>query len=71
MKIYGNVFYLVCAVGMLLYALPRLTLGQGLSLPALFGIVWIGMALLIIAAHLRAVLRVDEPEEWPPGRLQE
>lgn len=70
MRIWRSAFYLVCAVGMLLYALPRLHLGQGMDLPALFGIIWVGMALLIIAAHLRVVLKVDEPIE-PAGHYQE
>ncbi|MEX2416462.1 MAG: hypothetical protein WD424_09985 [Paenibacillaceae bacterium] len=55
----SSMIYLICALGMLLYALPRLEVGEGLSLPAIFGVVWISVALLIIAAHLRSVLRVD------------
>lgn len=55
--------YLICALGMLLYALPRLEVGEGLSLPTIFGVIWISMALLIIAAHLRIVLRVDTGKE--------
>jgi hypothetical protein len=69
-RIVRSMFYLGCAAGMLVYALPRLELGQGPGVPALFGIVWVGMALLIIAAHLRVVLRVDEPDE-ASSRLQE
>jgi hypothetical protein len=60
MNIRKSLFYLCCALGMLLYALPRLEVGAGLSLPTLFCVIWISMALLIIAAHLRIVLRVDE-----------
>lgn len=55
--------YLICALGMLLYALPRLEVGDGLSLPTIFGVIWILMALLIIAAHLRIVLRVDNEKK--------
>ncbi len=58
----NSMFYLVCAIGMLLYALPRLKVGEGLSLPTIFGVIWISMALLIIAAHLRIVLRVDREQ---------
>jgi hypothetical protein len=59
MNVRKSILYLVCALGMLLYALPRLEVGNGLSLPTIFGVIWIGLALLIIAAHLRVVLRVD------------
>ncbi|MEX1029304.1 MAG: hypothetical protein WDZ91_04560 [Paenibacillaceae bacterium] len=59
MNVRKSILYLVCALGMLLYALPRLEVGNGLSLPTIFGVIWIGVALLIIAAHLRVVLRVD------------
>lgn len=56
---------LALSIGMLVYALPRLEVGRGLTPETLFGVAWISMALLIIAAHLRAALRVDEAD--PPG----
>ncbi len=58
----NSMFYLICALGMLLYAIPRLEVGEGLSLPTIFGVIWISIALLIIAAHLRIVLRVDSEQ---------
>lgn len=57
-----NILYLVLAVGLLIYAVPRLEVGQGLTPSTLFSVAWIAMALLIIAAHLRAALAVDEEE---------
>jgi preprotein translocase subunit SecF len=48
------------AVGMLIYAVPRLEIGQGFTAPTIFGIVWLCMSLIIIAAHLHHILKVDE-----------
>lgn len=63
-----SALYLALSLGMLIYAMPRLEMGQGLTLATLFGVAWISMALLVIAAHLRAVLRVDETEETVESR---
>jgi hypothetical protein len=52
--------YLVLGLGMLAYAVPQLSVGEGWSLPTLFSIAWIGFALLVIAANLRFILSVDE-----------
>lgn len=60
MKGLKNLIYMSIAVGMLIYAVPQLEIGQGLTLPTVFGIVWIGMALLIIASHLHQLIGVDE-----------
>ncbi|MDF2813958.1 MAG: hypothetical protein K0Q81_158 [Paenibacillus sp.] len=63
MKIWKNVCYLSLALGMLIYAVPRLTIGEGLTLPTVFGVVWILFALTIIAAHLHRIIGVDEAKE--------
>ncbi len=55
-----HIVYMSAALGMLMYAVPRLSIGQGWTLPTVFGAAWIVFALLIIAAHLHAILRVDE-----------
>lgn len=60
MKDAKSIVYLSLAIGMLIYAVPRLEIGQGFTLPTVFGIVWVCMALLIVAAHLHHILRVDE-----------
>lgn len=51
--------YLSIAAGMLLYAVPRLPVGNGLEAGSVFGIVWICFALLVIAAQLHELLGVD------------
>ena len=70
MNVRKSVLYLSCALGMLVYAVPRLDIGQGLTPPTLFGIAWISMALLIIASHLRVILRVDDSHPAPVQRHQ-
>jgi hypothetical protein len=55
-----NVVYMSLALGMLFYAVPRLEMGQGLTAATIFGVAWIGLALLIVAAHLHEILGVDE-----------
>lgn len=58
-----TVLYFVLAVGMLIYALPRLSIGQGWTEETIFSAAWIGMALLIIAALLYELFGVDEKAE--------
>ncbi|MEI7024760.1 hypothetical protein [Paenibacillus sp. y28] len=60
MKPLHHVIYLLVALAMLAYAVPKLDLGQGAWIVTLFGIVWIGLALMVIAAHLHRLLGVDE-----------
>lgn len=60
MKGLKNVMYMSLALGMLFYAVPRLEMGQGFTVPTVFSIVWIAFALIIIAAHLHEILGVDE-----------
>jgi hypothetical protein len=57
-----NVIYMSLAIGMLFYSVPQLEIGQGPTLPAIFGIVWVCLALLVIAAHLHEILGVDEEQ---------
>lgn len=52
--------YLVVAISMLVYALPQLFVGHGLTLPTIFAVIWLLFALLIISAQLHFVLGVDE-----------
>ncbi|WP_274364907.1 hypothetical protein [Paenibacillus thermotolerans] len=65
-----NVLYMSAALGMLIYAVPRLYVGQGWTLPTLFSVVWIAFALLIVAAHLHAILRVDEQTDAQLQRIR-
>lgn len=55
-----NVVYLCIAVAMLIFAVPHLTVGLGVTMPTVFSVVWIGFALLSIAANLHFILSVDE-----------
>lgn len=58
-----SALYAALSLGILVYAMPRLEVGRGLVPETLFGVAWISMMLLIIAAHLRIALRVDETGE--------
>lgn len=60
MKVTKHTVYVSLALGMLIYAVPKLEIGQGWTLPTIYSIVWIVFALLIIAAQLHFVFGVDE-----------
>ena len=60
MKDAKYVVYLSCALGMLIYAVPRLDVGGGWTLPTVFAAVWILFALLVISAYLHYLMGVDE-----------
>ena len=62
--------YLAAAIGMLVYAVPRLPIGDGWTLPTVFGAAWLLFALAIIATHLHAVLRVDEAADERMDRIR-
>lgn len=51
---------ILMSLGLLIYALPRLEMGEGWTLPTVFGLVWIGMILLILSAHLYQLLLADQ-----------
>lgn len=55
-----SVVYISAALGMLLYAVPQLSIGGGWTMPTLFGVCWILFALLVIGSHLYTLLRVNE-----------
>lgn len=59
MKAWKHILYLCVALGMLVYAAPQLSVGQGFNGASLFGVVWICFALLVIAAQLHELLGVD------------
>ncbi|MEF3307592.1 MULTISPECIES: hypothetical protein [Paenibacillus] len=70
MKEWKSVIYMSLALGMLIYAVPRLDIGGGFTLPTVFGIVWIGFALMIVAAHLHRILGVDEETKHELARVR-
>jgi hypothetical protein len=59
MKSLYHVVYGFIAAGMLIYAVPKLHVGGGLTLPTIFAIVWLLLALTVIASHLHEILQVD------------
>lgn len=70
MKEWKSVVFLSVALGMLIYAVPRLDMGEGASLPTVFGIVWMLFALVVIAAHLHQLLGVDEETKAELARVK-
>lgn len=70
MKGIKHIVYLGLALGMLIYAIPRLEVGQGLTMPTIFSIVWIAMVLVVIAAQLHFILGVDEEARKELARIR-
>lgn len=70
MKETKYILYLGATIGLAVYAVPRLEVGQGWTLPTIFAIAWIAMALLLVSAHLYRVLRVDEETRKEFRRIQ-
>lgn len=58
-----HTIYLIAALGMLVYALPSISFKGGFTWTALFGAVWAGFALLVIAAHMHILIGVDEGKQ--------
>ncbi|MBG9737061.1 hypothetical protein M5X06_26530 [Paenibacillus alvei] len=58
-----HVISIILVVAMLIYVLPTLNFKEGWTPSSTFGVVWIAFALLIVAAHLHRLLRVDEEME--------
>jgi hypothetical protein len=52
--------YLSLSAGMLIYAVPHLEMEQEWTLPTVFGIVWLSILIIIIAAQLFQFIGVDE-----------
>ncbi|TXK84229.1 hypothetical protein [Paenibacillus sp. N3.4] len=69
MKGFKNVVLMSLAIGMLFYAIPQMDLRAAWTLPTIFSILWIMMALLVIAAHLHHILGVDEEKRKELNRI--
>ncbi|CAH1200291.1 hypothetical protein AB4114_18615 [Paenibacillus sp. 2RAB27] len=69
LKGFKNVVYMSLAVGMLFYSIPQLNFREVGSLPMIFSVIWLVMALLIIAAHLHQILGVDEEKRKQQLRI--
>jgi nitric oxide reductase large subunit len=59
-KKHKHMTYALLALGMLLFALPRLDAIGEFTAASIFAAVWVGFAVLAIAANLYRVLGVDE-----------
>lgn len=73
MKGFRNVIYLSLSLGMLVFAIPRLQMGggvEGITLPTVFGIVWLAFALVIVAANLHHILGVDDETQEALDRIR-
>lgn len=62
--------YALAALAMLIYGVPRIELTSGLTWQNAFGAVWIAFALLVIAAQLHWLFRVDESKERQMKRVK-
>jgi hypothetical protein len=71
MKGLKNLVYTVFAAGMLIYAVPQLRVGHGFSLETIFAMVWLGLALTVIASHLYFLLKVDQELESETKTLKQ
>ncbi len=65
-----HILYMSVALGMLIYAVPRLSIGEGWTLPTVFAVAWLLFALAIVASHLHAILRVDEAMDAQLDRVK-
>lgn len=61
-KAFRAFVYLVIGLGMLIYAIPRLP-QVSTSLAGIYALVWLLFAMLLIAANLYALLRVDSSQK--------
>ncbi|GAB6988469.1 hypothetical protein [Paenibacillus pini] len=68
---FKHVVYLLLALAMLLYALPRISFGPGATWTSIFGIVWAVFAFLVIGAHLHHILGVDEEKQKALDRVRQ
>jgi hypothetical protein len=62
--------YLGVAMVMMIFAVPQLQMGQGWTLPTIFGVCWLFFALCIIAVHLHMLLRVDDETRSQLNRVR-
>lgn len=70
MKGYKNMIGLSAVLLMLVFAVPRLTIGISSRPETIFSIAWIAIALLIIAAYLHDILAVDDEARKEMERIK-
>jgi hypothetical protein len=57
-------------LGMLIYAVPKLQLQETGSPAMIFGVAWLGIALLIVAAHLYELFGVSEQQRVEERKIK-
>ncbi|MGM0880057.1 MAG: hypothetical protein ACQEXQ_03345 [Bacillota bacterium] len=65
-----HLLYLLIALAMLIYALPRLELNAPWDWTSVFGLVWVGFALVVITAHVNALLLMDDEKRKEMERIK-
>lgn len=65
-----HALYLVAALAMLVYALPRLELGGGWSAESVFGLAWTVLALLAAGANLWMLIGQSEEKRRELERIR-
>lgn len=65
-----HLLYLLFALAMVIYALPRLELSGPLTLASAFGLVWLGLALVVSMAHVNALFLMDEEKRKELERIK-
>lgn len=65
-----HIAYMAAALGMLLYALPRLDFTGAWDAATVFGLVWCAFALIVIAANLNEVLFINEERRKQLDRIK-
>lgn len=65
-----HVMYLLAALGMLFYGVTKVELNGPWNAATIFGVVWTLFALLVIAAHLNALLWMNEEKKKELDRIK-
>lgn len=65
-----HLLYLLIALAMLVYALPRLELAMPWSRMSVFGLVWTLFALIIVTAHVNALLFMNNEKRKELARIK-
>jgi hypothetical protein len=70
MKSWKTIVYLSLTIGLLLYALPRLSSGTGGAAETAFIVMWLVLAFVIAAAHLHEMFGMDEDTRKEAERVK-
>lgn len=68
---FKHFMYMLVALGMLLYAIPSISLNSGNGWVSLFSVVWVLFAFLVIAAHWHVILGVDDEKKKALDRVRQ